>query len=79
MKTEKIEELYKKNAEPYELGGEIHFDMMELEQFTRAINQSELEWYYSLETDLIFITHEGESVSEYLKKIQNKIKELEND
>ena len=80
MKKEKIEELFKEHCDLYCSGREF----MDLEHFTQAINQAELEWYKKLEKKLngIAYLHYEDIPREtrlYLNEIQNKIKELENE
>ena len=80
MKTEKIHELFDKYGHPrfIETG---YDDFMDLEDFTDAINQAELEWYKKLESHLSqMIERENFAydVRFYCEEIQNKIKELEN-
>lgn len=74
MKKEKIEELFYKHTEDIVI--------MDLEQFTKAINQAELEWYKKLEDRLLRMNCYvyrviSERLDEYIFEIQNKIKELE--
>ena len=80
MKKERIEELFIPNAAFSYCGAE----MMDIEDFTNAINQAELEWYKKLEKklDKIAYLHYEDIPREtrlYLNEIQNKIKELENE
>lgn len=81
MKTEKIEELWNKNS------SEGHSDiecLMDIDEFTDAINQAELEWHKKLEKKLgkILVNLYSPTVmydtTAYYREIQNKIKELEN-
>ena len=86
MKIEKIEELFEKHS-PFRTLDYGNDNVMDLEDFTDAINQAELEWYKKLEKKLDKI--ETDSVQgdnsalvgliDYHFEIQNKIKELEND
>ena len=80
MKKEKIEELFIANAAFSYCGAE----MMDIEDFTQAINQAELEWYKRLERKLNEIGYSRHQDVElivrlYHVEIQNKIKEMEND
>jgi DUF438 domain-containing protein len=81
MKTEKIEELFE-NHSPFRTLDYSNDNVMDLEDFTGAINQAELEWYKKLESHLSqMIERENFAydVRFYCEEIQNKIKELEND
>ena len=81
MKKEKIEELFKEHCDLYCSGREF----MDLEHFTQAINQAELEWYKKLGNKLNNIADNGDidnvlkGFYMYIEETQNKIKELEND
>ena len=68
MEIEKIKELFVCNVK------------MEFEEFTKAINQAELEWYKELDKNLYDCGSYGRigKFYEYRDEIQNKIKELEN-
>lgn len=75
MKKEKIEELFNQNALNYSRGDQL----MDVEEFTSAINQAELEWYKKLEEQLIHLENSPRHSGEYLnyrEEIQGKIKEL---
>ena len=81
MKKEKIEELFNQNALNYSRGDQL----MDLEEFTSAISQVELEWCDELEKNLsvwlsssMMETDSHIAIAHYRNKIQCKIKELKN-
>lgn len=97
MEKEEIEELFESFA--YDCSGNVWDDgldtdedpepalVMELEEFTQAINHAELELYKKLLAKLEFIygsdlkvfsTIIDKNANNYYKEIQDKIKELEN-
>ncbi len=81
MKIEKIEYLYRGNSQ-YITAGYDEFRIMDIDNFTNAINQAELEWYKKLEhhlSQMIERENFAYDVRFYWEEIQNKIKELEND
>lgn len=86
MKAEKIGELFRNNSQ-WIADGRDEFQIMDLDNFTEAINQAEkelkLEWYKILEKNLNSIAG-NDGIDDILKGfywysgiIQNKIKELE--
>lgn len=81
MKKEKIEELFIANAAFSYCGA----GMMDIDDFTQAINQAELEWCDELEKNLSvwlssskMATDTHIAIAHYRNKIQSKIKELKN-
>ena len=83
MKTDKIEELFKKHSIRIRYNG-ISERVLLIEDFTDAINQAEkenkLEWYKKLEhhlSQMIERENFAYDVRFYCEGIQNKIKELE--
>lgn len=84
MKKEKIEELFESNSSDlFDVDKVEYIKKLDLEDFTQAINQAELEWYKKLNIKLYStvrfenptFTHDRMII--YQNEIQNKIKELE--
>lgn len=77
MKKEKIKQLFDNNADIMN-GVRVLFDT----DFTKAINQAELEWYKKLDNKLDGIAISLDTIGEfwdYRNEIKDKIKELGND
>ena len=79
MKQEKIKELFRNNSGE----NDYRYPTMDIDNFTQAINQAELEWYKKLEKKLAnmkFSIYGLDYLKEfkmYQTEIRNKIKELE--
>lgn len=80
MKTDKIEELFNNNQTEYTAEGEWSSEMT-LDDFSKVINQVELEWSQELSMRLEAILDDANTIYEliyYRDEIRNKIKEFKN-
>ena len=79
MKTEKIEELFDKHSCKYKVDSSSNDTrLVPIEEFISAINQIEFEIYREVIDNLRQVNMQSD-VKEYIREIQNKIKELENE